>query len=133
MPGNKSKLTKQLIKKACQLKAKGYTNTQICQACGISEASFYAWQQKADGENTPLQTELLEGLKKAEADKQAAILAKIEAQGEEHWQALAWYAERMWPERFGRVDRLQAEVKQETKAEVKTTYYMDYGEGSEGE
>lgn len=133
MTGNKSKLTKQLIKKACQLKAKGYTNVQICQACGISEASFYAWQQKADGENTPLQTEFLEGLKKAEADKQAAMLAKIEEHGQEHWQALAWYMERLWPERFGRVDRLQAEVKQETKAQVSCAYYMDYGEDPEDE
>lgn len=128
MPGNKSKLTKELIAKACDLKKKGYTNTQICQACDISEASFYAWQQAADGENTPLQTELLEGLKKAEAEKQAAILAKIEGHGENNWQALAWYAERMWPDRFAKIDRLQAEVKQETQASVAVTHYFDYGE-----
>lgn len=131
MPGNKSKLTKELIKKACNLKKKGYTNTQICQACGISEASFYAWQQAADGENTPLQTELLEGLKRAEAEKQAAILAKIEKHGQDSWQALAWYAERMWPDRFAKIDRLQAEVKQETQASVAVTHYFDYGEGTE--
>lgn len=128
MPGNKSKLTKKLIQKACNLKRKGYTNTQICRACEISEESFYKWQRGEDV--NPLSAELIEGLKKAEADKQAAILAKIEAQGKEHWQALAWYAERMWPERFGRVDRIQAEVKQETKAKVKTTHYFDYGEES---
>lgn len=132
MPGNKSKLTPALVKKACNLKKKGYTNAQICQACDISESSFYAWQQAADGERTPLQTELLEGLKKAEAEKQAAILEKIEKQGEEgSWQALAWYAERMWPERFGKVDRLQAEVKQETKASVAVTHFFDYGEDCE--
>jgi hypothetical protein len=128
MPGNKSKLTKALISKACKLKAKGYTNTQICQACEISEESFYKWQRGEDV--NPLSAELIEGLKKAEADKQAALLAKIEAHGEEHWQALCWYMERMWPERFGRVDRLQAEVRQETKAQVSCAYYMDYGEES---
>lgn len=129
MPGNKSKLTKQLIKKACGLKKKGYTNAQICQACGISEETFYRWQRGEELEGLAL--ELCEGLKKAEADKQAAILAKIEEHGQEHWQALAWYMERMWPERFGRVDRLQAEVKQETKASVATTHYFDYGDNPE--
>lgn len=131
MPGNKSKLTKQLIQKACKLKKKGYTNTQICQACEISEESFYKWQRSED--MNPLSAELIEGLKKAEAEKQAALLAKIEAHGEEHWQAVAWYMERMWPERFGKVDRLQAEVKQETKASVAMTHYFDYGEASEDE
>ena len=131
MPGNKSKLTRDLIKKACQLKKKGYTNTQICQACEISEESFYKWQRGEDV--NPLSAELIEGLKKAEAEKQAAILAKIEKHGEDSWQALAWYAERMWPERFGKVDRLQAEVKQETKASVAVTHFFDYGEGSEDE
>lgn len=131
MPGNKSKLTKALIAKACNLKKKGYTNTQICQACGISEETFYKWQRSED--INPLSAELIEGLKKAEAEKQAALLAKIEAHGEEHWQALAWYMERLWPERFGRVDRLQAEVKQETKAQVSCAYYMDYGEDPENE
>ena len=126
MPGNKSKLTKQLIKKACSLKKKGYTNTQICQACEISEETFYRWQRGEELEG--LAYELCEGLKKAEAEKQAALLAKIEAHGEEHWQAVAWYMERMWPERFGRVDRLQAEVKQETKASVAVSHYFDYGE-----
>ena len=131
MPGNKSKLTKKLIQKACNLKRKGYTNTQICQACDISEETFYRWQRGDELEG--LAYELCEGLKKAEADKQAAILAKIEEHGQEHWQALAWYMERLWPERFGRVDRLQAEVKQETKAEVKCAYYMDYGEAGSDE
>lgn len=133
MPGNKSKLTKQLIKKACQLKAKGYTNVQICQACGISESIFYAWQQEGGDREQPLSAELVEGLKKAEADKQAALLAMIEEHGQQHWQALAWLMERQWPERFGRVDRLQAEVKQETKAQVSCAYYMDYGEESGNE
>lgn len=126
MPGNKSKLTKALIQKACKLKKKGYTNTQICQACEISEETFYRWQRGEELEG--LAYELCEGLKKAEAEKQAALLAKIEAHGKEHWQAVAWYMERMWPERFGRVDRLQAEVKQETKASVAVSHYFDYGE-----
>lgn len=128
MPGNKSKLTKQLIKKACDLKRKGYTNAQICQACDISESIFYAWQQEGGDREQPLSVELVEGLKKAEAEKQAALLAKIEAHGENNWQAVAWYLERMWPERFGKVDRLQAEVKQETQASVAVTHYFDYGE-----
>lgn len=126
MPGNKSKLTKELIRKACKLKKQGYTNTQICQACEISEESFYKWQRGEDV--NPLSAELIEGLKKAEAEKQAAILAKIEKAGADSWQALAWYAERMWPERFGRVDRLQAEVQQTSKASVEVTHFFDYGE-----
>ena len=131
MPGNKSKLTRELIEKACDLKKRGYTNAQICQACEISEETFYRWQRGEELEG--LAYELCEGLKKAEAKKQAAILAKIEEHGQETWQALAWYAERMWPERFAKVDRLQAEVKQETKANVAVTHYFDYGDDLENE
>lgn len=130
MAGARGKLTKELIKRACALKKKGYTNIQICEALEISQETFYRWQRGED--LTPLGCELCEGLKKAEAAKQAAILARIEKAGNDSWQALAWYAERMWPERFGRVDRLQATVEQTTQAEVKTVVCFDYGDGENG-
>jgi transposase len=125
----KPKLTRDLVKRAVSLKGKGLSNKDICTACGISEAAFYRWQEQ--GGKSDLQKELVDGLKKAESEFKAALLANIMEQGKEKdWKAHAWILERLYPAEFGRVDRLQAEVKQETKAEVAVTHYFDYGEES---
>lgn len=124
------KLNKEIIKKACELKSMGIRNNDIAAALGVSESTFYRWIQ--DGGATPLQRELSEGLKKAEAAKKEAVLKKILEHGNESWQALAWYLERVYPSEFGRVDRLQAEVNQTTSAAVRVEHFFDYGDGDGG-
>ena len=131
MAGRAPKLTRELIERAVELKQQGLSDKDICTACDVSKSAFYKWQE--NGGNTPLQTELVERLKKAEADYKAALLFNIAKQGEEKdWMAHAWLLERKYPAEFGHVDRLQAEVKQDTKAEVAVTHFFDYGdEGGE--
>ena len=115
----KPKLTRELVERAIELKGHGLSNQDICIACGISETAFYRWQQEA---KTELQRALVEGLKRAEAGYKDALLSGILERGrEKEWQALAWLLERRFPAEFGRVDRLQAEVKAETKNEITIT------------
>ena len=128
--GRSPKLTKELVRRAIELKGNGLSNQDICTACDISETAFYRWQQEC---KTPLQRELVEGLKRAEADYKNALLENIKKQGaEKDWKAHAWLLERKYPAEFGRVDRLQAEVNQTTAATVEVVHYFDYGDDSEG-
>lgn len=120
----KPKLTRELVDRAVELKGHGLSNKDICTACGISEAAFYRWQEQ--GGKSELQRELIERLKRAEADYKDALLAGILERGKEkEWQALAWLLERRFPAEFGRLDRLQAEVKAETKNEITITVTGD--------
>lgn len=130
--GRAPKLTKELVRRAIELKGNGLSNQDICTACDISEAAFYRWQQQC---KTPLQRELVEGLKRAEADYKNALLENIKRQGAERdWKAHAWLLERKYPAEFGRVDRVQAEVNQTTAATVQVVHCFDYGdEDGEGE
>lgn len=127
MAGNKTKLTKDFIEQADKLKRKGTSNADICRALGIREQTLYNWLK--DGGNTPNQKELFECLKKAEAEYKVSLREKIEKAGKKDWKALAWLLERLYPQEYGRVDRLQAEVQQSTTASVKVEHYFDYGEG----
>lgn len=116
----KPKLTRELVERAVELKGHGLSNQDICISCGISETAFYRWQEQ--GGKSELQRALVEGLKRAEADYKDALLAGILERGKEkEWQALAWLLERRFPAEFGRLDRLQAEVKAESKNEITIT------------
>lgn len=127
----KPKLTKELIERAVELKQQGLSNKDICIACDISQAAFYRWQQEDGEEKTELEIELIEKLKKAEAEFKGALLLNIAKQGEEKdWKAHAWLLERIYPGEFGRVDRVQAEVNQKTEGTLKVEHYFDYGEES---
>lgn len=136
--GPKPKLTPELIEQAAQLKGEGLSNQDICAALGVSETAFYGWLQTEDGEGNPirkkpLEIELAEALKNAEAGFKRALLRSIRQAGrDKDWKAHAWMLERLYPGEFGRVDRVQAEVKQQTTAAVAVTHYFDYGD-EEGE
>ena len=135
--GPTPKLTPDFIEQAAQLKGEGLSNQDICAALGVSEAAFYRWLQTEDGEGNPLrkrpiETELIEALKNAEADFKRSLLTSIRKAGrDKDWKAHAWMLERLYPGEFGRVDRLQAEVKQQTTASVAVTHFFDYGDGEE--
>lgn len=135
--GPKPKLTPELIEQAAQLKGEGLNNQDICAALGVSETAFYGWLQTEDGEGNPirkkpLEIELAEALKNAEAGFKRSLLESIRKAGrDKDWKANAWMLERLYPGEFGRVDRLQAEVKQQTTAAVAVTHYFDYGDEEE--
>lgn len=135
--GPKPKLTPELIEQAAQLKGEGLNNQDICAALGVSETAFYGWLQTEDSEGNPLrkkplEIELAEALKNAEAGFKRSLLESIRQAGrDKDWKAHAWMLERLYPGEFGRVDRVQAEVKQQTMAAVAVTHYFDYGDDDE--
>jgi hypothetical protein len=135
--GQKPKLTPEFIEQAAQLKGDGLNNQDICAALGVSTAAFYGWIQTEDSDGNPLrkkplELELMEALKNAEADFKRSLLRSIRKAGrDKDWKAHAWMLERIYPGEFGRVDRVQAEVKQQTTAAVAVTHFFDYGDEEE--
>ena len=134
--GRKPKLTATVVKRCIELKKGGANNKDIAAAVGVSEASFYAWIQEKDSEGNalekkPLEAELMEGLKKAEADYKNALLDSIKLAGEKDWKAHAWLMERKYPAEYARTDRLQAEVSAKHSGGVALTHVFDYGEDAE--
>lgn len=127
--GQKTKLTKEAVTRAVQLKKGGANNKDIAAALGVCEQTFYRW---TGDPKTALQRELCEELKKAEADYKNALLAVIaKASRERDWKAAAWLLERKYPGEYARTDRVQATVQQETSATVEVVHYFDYGDGED--
>lgn len=127
----KTKLTPELMDRAVKLKKGGANNRDICAAVGITETTFYEWLNKPRNKD---QSAFSDAMKKAEADYKNALLAIIARDARERdWKAAAWLLERKYPEEYSRRDRVQAEVQQQTKAEVEVTYFFSYSDETDGE
>jgi hypothetical protein len=100
--GRKSKLTPELIKQAAQLLSAGNYVNVVCQYLGIHESTWYKWL--AEGEESPsgLKREFCEAVKEASAGSEIRAITGILSAGKHSWQALAWFLERRYPDRWGR-------------------------------
>ena len=103
MAGNRSKLTKDVIKDVARMARGGLRNTDICKALGIHQSTFYKWLQEP---RSGLEVELFESLEKARAERKAFMLQTItKAAQDGTWTAAAWWLERVYPEEFAKPDR----------------------------
>lgn len=107
-PGRQSKLTTELIAKIRGYVAAGNTFKIACQLCRISETIFYKWMGATDSSD-PLILELIQSVKEATAEAEAAMVARVRDASRENWTAAAWMLERRNPEVWGRRDTIKAE------------------------
>lgn len=82
------------------------------QAAGIHKATLYAWLKRGGKELKRLQkgkepdpseaiyAEFNDAVKKAMAESESKAIQQIAFAGRQQWQALAWYLERRFPERW---------------------------------
>ncbi len=89
-----SKLTPEVTSRLVEGIRLGLTNKLAAAYAGIGESTYYLWlQQGRDGD--PAKLELLESLKKAEAQSAAQALATIKrAAMDGNWTSAAWLLER---------------------------------------
>jgi transposase len=109
-PGRPSKLSEALIKEICEYVRKGNYIETAAAAAGISKQTLYAWMKAGAREEDPLAVEFLDAYKKADAEAEAANVQLIRTQARKNWQAAAWFLERKHPDKWGRKDRLTANV-----------------------
>jgi transposase len=135
MAGRKTKLTPQLIKNAERLlKGGNYVNT-VCEYLGIGESTWYRWMEEGEQAQTGLKREFWESIKKAEAEAEIRLITDLQkiADEDRSWQAIAWMLERKYPSRWGKKDRLTAEIehsgqitnKEETHVTIKQQITAD--------
>lgn len=119
-----TKLTPELMRKFCGLIEEGnYVNTAAA-LCFVTERAIYNWLDEAQGKrdstgkkNTdftprPETIEFYEKFHEALARSEANVLARIRdaAVDPRNWTAAAWYLERKFPDRWGKIDRAKVEV-----------------------
>ena len=102
MRGRPTKLNKQLEAQICKLLRKGNYVETVCDYVGIPPERFYQWLKR--------NPEFREAVKKAMAEAEIKILAKIQRKVS-NWQALAWFLERRYPNKWGNKTRLDVEHK----------------------
>ena len=106
-----TKLTLEVQQKICEAIRNGAYIETAAALAGISKDTLYAWLRKgarAQGGKFRVFSDAVEKAM-AEAEQDDLLIIKRAAQ-EGIWQAAAWRLERKHPERWGRVDRLQAEI-----------------------
>lgn len=95
----KEKLTRDGIQTALRYCRAGLPDCQIAAILGVSKQTYSTW---VNHPKTPNQLELSEQLKKADAEREAALVSRIMRASDDTWQAAAWLLERRYPERYAK-------------------------------
>ena len=110
--GRGTKLTPEVINRLGEaLKAGNYIEVAV-EYAGIAPATYYRWLKEAEAEDaSELHKELRETTKRARAEAEYRNVALIQQAAQNGtWQASAWWLERSAPSRWGRQQRVQAEI-----------------------
>nr|DAH61229.1 MAG TPA: hypothetical protein [Caudoviricetes sp.] len=95
----KEKLTKDGIQTALRLCRAGLPDCQIAAALGVRPETFSIWRNHPKTEN---QIQLSKAMKKADAEREAALVTRIMRASDDTWQAAAWLLERRYPDRYAK-------------------------------
>ena len=95
----KEQLTKDGIKTALRLCRAGLPDCQIAAALGVRPETFSIWRNHPKTEN---QIQLSKAMKKADAEREAALVTRIMRASDDTWQAAAWLLERRYPDRYAK-------------------------------
>lgn len=108
--GRKTKLTKKLINDAEKLIKLGNYNTTVCQYLGIHQSTWYKWLQEGEQAKSGLKREFFDRIKSAESHAEIRNVQLIQQSANDTWQAAAWYLERKFPDRWGKKDKVDANL-----------------------
>lgn len=132
--GRPTKITEEIIKEIeTYLKAGNYIET-AANIIGIHKSTLYDWlkrgrraldEEAKTGKPIPESEELFarfsDAVRKAQAWSEARDLMTIGEHAKGDWKAAAWRLERKFPERWGRKDRVEAELKHSGSVEQNHT------------
>jgi transposase len=127
---------------AGQLRAGNYIETAAAFA-GVSKVTLYDWirrgkrelqrveanpRAKVRKEEAPF-VDFLNAVERAQAEAEAEDVDILRRAARDDWKAAAWRLERKFPDKWGRKDRLAAEL--EHAGNVGLTIAVDYGDDDE--
>lgn len=126
--GRKTLLNEELIEEAEKLLKEGHYVQTLCRYFGITEQTWYNWvnkgeqykdlteEEKANTPNAYLYVDFFEAVKRGSARGEMDALNVIHEHSKVKWQAAAWFLERRFRDRWGRVN--QDEGGEQNKAQL---------------
>lgn len=107
----KTKLTKELMKEAEKLLRAGNYVSVICNYLGIAESTWYRWMEEGEKARSGLKREFWESIKRAESTPEIRSVQVIQQAAQDgDWKAAMTYLERKFPDRWGKRDKVSADV-----------------------
>ena len=97
----------------------GLTQKECAEIAGINEATLYKWLNKGKKARSGKYKKFYNDFNLAKIRNKLFHLKKIHE--EEAWTASAWYLERVYPEEFGRKDRVDLNHDGKVEVEAKKT------------
>ena len=105
------KLTQEIIDDiVIALRAGNYLETAAAYV-GVSKQTLFNWLRRGARGQERICVEFLDSVKKAQAESEIRDIATIITASKTSWQAAAWRLERKHPDRWGRKDRLEADIR----------------------
>lgn len=107
-----SKLTDETKRKLVLALRAGNDQKVAAQLAGIGETTFYRWLELGEQPDAKKEyREFRELVQRTLAEAEIDAIARIQqAASNGRWQAAAWWLERKYPERWGRNDKIRAEI-----------------------
>lgn len=131
--GRPVKLTPELIQEICRvIRAGNYIETAAAYA-GISKSTLYDWLRRGKRAKSGIYRQFSDAVQKALAESEIRDVMIIAKAAEENWQAAAWRLERKFPERWGRKERVQADINHLNPLDVnvRVQYVAEWGDESD--
>jgi len=101
-----TKITAELINEICENIAQGFTYDRAARNNGIAVSTFHDWMRKGREENAePIYRHLVEEVKIAADYSEDEALQQVRSAAiiDRNWKAAAWFLERRFPKRYGRL------------------------------
>ncbi|MBW2636985.1 MAG: hypothetical protein JRC86_05605 [Deltaproteobacteria bacterium] len=145
--GRPTKLTQAVQKKIVDaIRMGNYIETAAAYA-GVNKVTLYDWLRRGQREKDRVAknprakirvkerpfVEFSNAVEKALAEAEMRDVAIIGEAAEKQWQAAAWRLERKFPARWGRRDRLQAEIEHSGKMEIEKNGTIEHRLNSDPE
>ena len=96
--GNKTRLTKEIGKKICQLVAQGNYPSSACEQVGVPNSTFFGWLKRGESTQEEPYHSFAGALRMAESISESSAIAEIVESTD--WRARAWFLERRYPDRW---------------------------------
>ena len=122
-----AKFNDETIEIILKARESGLNQKECAEVAGINEATLYKWLNKGKEARSGKYKKFYNDFQIAKNRNKLFHLKKIHEA--EAWTASAWYLERVYPEEFGRKDRM--ELNHEGKVEVNKTVKEEEKEADE--
>ena len=114
-----AKFNEKTIEMILKARESGLNQKECAEVAGINEATLYKWINKGKEAKRGKYRDFYNDFQMAKNKNKLFHLKKIHEA--EAWTASAWYLERVYPDEFGRKDRMDLKHDGEVKVETKKT------------